>query len=62
MPAFGALKSDNAQGEYYLTDIIKWANGQNLKVNAYTLKDNNEIFGINSKAHLAEATKILNQK
>ena len=62
MPAFGELKSNNAQGEYYLTDIVKWANEQKLKVNAYTLKDNNEIFGINSKTHLAEATKILNQK
>lgn len=60
--AFGDLKTNNAQGEYYLTDIIKWANNQNLKVNAYTLKNNDEIFGINSKAHLAEATKILNQR
>ena len=60
--AFGDLKTNNAQGEYYLTDIIKWANSQNLKVNAYTLKNNDEIFGINSKAHLAEATKILNQR
>ncbi|MCM1004431.1 MAG: sugar phosphate nucleotidyltransferase, partial [Candidatus Gastranaerophilales bacterium] len=31
-PAFGQLKSNNAQGEYYLTDIIKWANEQNMKV------------------------------
>ena len=60
--AFGELKTNNAQGEYYLTDIIKWANSQNLRVNAYTLKNNEEIFGINSKAHLAEATKILNQR
>ena len=60
--AFGDLKTNNAQGEYYLTDIIKWANSQNLKVNAYTLKNNEEIFGINSKTHLAEATKILNQR
>ena len=60
--AFGELKTNNAQGEYYLTDIIKWANGKNLKVNAYTLKNNDEIFGINSKSHLAEATKILNQR
>ena len=30
--------------EYYLTDIIKWANEQNLKVDAYTLKNNEEIF------------------
>ena len=54
--SFGQLQSNNAQGEYYLTDIIKWANEQNLKVDAYTLKNNEEIFGINSKAHLAEAS------
>lgn len=61
-PAFGELKSNNAQGEYYLTDIIKWANEQSLKVNAYILKNNEEIFGINSKAHLAEASRMLNQR
>ena len=61
-PAFSELKTNNAQGEYYLTDIIKWANGQGLKVCAYTLKNNEEIFGINSKTHLAEATKILNKR
>ena len=60
--AFGQLKSNNAQGEYYLTDIIKWANEQSLKVDAYILKNNDEIYGINSKTHLAEATKMLNQR
>ena len=61
-PAFNELTSNNAQGEYYLTDIIKWGNEKKLSVNAYTLKNNEEIFGINSKAHLAEATKMLNNK
>ena len=61
-PAFSQLKTNNAQGEYYLTDIIKWGNEQNLSVNAYTLKYNEEIYGINSKANLAEATKLLNRK
>ena len=60
--AFGELKSDNAQGEYYLTDIIKWAVSKNLKACAYVLKDNTEIYGINSKENLAVAAKILNQK
>lgn len=60
--AFNELTSNNAQGEYYLTDIIKWGNEKNLSVNAYTLKNNEEIFGINSKTHLAEATKMLNNK
>ena len=60
--AFNELTSNNAQGEYYLTDIIKWGNEKNLSVNAYTLKNNEEIFGINSKTHLAEAIKMLNNK
>ena len=57
--AFSQLKTNNAQGEYYLTDIIKWGNSNNLKVNAHILKDNQEIYGINSKLNLAEATKML---
>lgn len=61
-PAFNELTSNNAQGEYYLTDIIKWGNEKHLSVNAYTLKNNEEIFGINSKAHLAEATRMLNNR
>lgn len=61
-PAFSQLTSNNAQGEYYLTDIISWGGKNNLNVNAYILEDNEEIFGINSKSHLAEATKMLNRK
>ena len=60
--AFSELKSNNAQGEYYLTDIIAWGTKKNLNVQAYTLKDNNEILGINSKIQLAEAAKILNKR
>ncbi len=61
-PAFSQLKTNNAQGEYYLTDIIKWGNENGLSVNAYTLKNNEEIYGINSKANLAEAAKLLNKR
>lgn len=61
-PAFSQLTSNNAQGEYYLTDIISWGVAKGLNVNAYVMENNQEIFGINSRAHLAEATKMLNQK
>lgn len=60
--AFASLKNDNAQGEYYLTDIIKWAVNNNLNVQSYVLEDKEEIFGINSKVQLAEATKYMNQR
>lgn len=59
---FGELKTNNAQGEYYLTDIVKWANDKQMSVNAYIIKDNDETFGINSKTHLAEASRMLNQR
>ena len=60
--AFLQLKTNNAQGEYYLTDIIEWSNENNLKVNAHILENNEEIFGINSKQNLAEATKMLTRR
>ena len=60
--AFTELKSNNAQGEYYLTDIISWGVKHDLNVQAYTLKDNTEILGINSKLQLSEAAKILNKR
>ncbi len=61
-PAFNSLQNNNAQGEYYLTDIVKWAVNQNLNVQSYILDNNEEIFGINSKLHLSQAIKILNRK
>ena len=60
--AFASLKSDNAQGEYYLTDIVKWAVNQNLNVQSYIIDNNEEVYGINSKVQLAQAAKLLNQK
>ena len=61
-PAFSQLTSNNAQGEYYLTDIIAWGKKENLNVNAYILENQDEIFGINSRQNLATATKIMNTR
>lgn len=60
--AFSQLKTNNAQGEYYLTDIISWGKSQNLSVNAYILDDSDEIYGINSRSNLATASKIMNKR
>lgn len=60
--AFSQLKTNNAQGEYYLTDIISWGKKQNLNVNAYILENSDEIYGINSRANLAQAAKIMNKR
>ncbi len=61
-PAFSQLTSSNAQGEYYLTDIIEWANRQGLSVQASILDDSDEIYGINSRENLATATRLMNQR
>lgn len=61
-PAFSQLTSNNAQGEYYLTDIIAWGKKNSLNVNAYILENSDEIYGINSRLNLAEATKIMNER
>lgn len=54
----GQLKNDNAQGEYYLTDIIAMAVDDDVDVIAYQPADAWEVLGVNSKAQLAELERI----
>jgi len=58
-PAFFEITNNNAQGEYYLTDIIDRSVQKGLKTSVFTIENHYEIFGINSRKHLAEAAKIL---
>lgn len=60
--AFTELKNNNAQGEYYLTDIIKWARDNAYKVLGYVNKDSDEIYGINSRQNLAHAAKLMKDR
>ena len=59
-PAFFELTTNNEQGEYYLTDIVDWSVKKGLKTCGFILENNREIFGINSRQHLAEAARFLN--
>jgi len=56
------LTNNNAQGEYYLTDLIKLAVQDNLKVEAFLLEDFKESLGINNRIQLAEAEQILKMR
>jgi len=56
------MDNDNAQGEYYLTDIIEYAVKKNKKINTYIVEDSNEIIGINTRKQQAEAEKILRSR
>jgi bifunctional UDP-N-acetylglucosamine pyrophosphorylase/glucosamine-1-phosphate N-acetyltransferase len=49
-----ALKNDNAQGEYYLTDIVAMAVAERVPVVAETVADETEVLGVNSPVQLAE--------
>ncbi len=60
--AFNDLKNDNAQGEYYLTDIVKWARDNQYKVLGYVAKNSEEIYGINSRRDLAFVTSVMNKR
>ena len=56
------IKNDNKQNEYYLTDCVGLAVGDNHKVEAIVCTDSSEVMGVNSRMHLAEAEKIYQQR
>ncbi|HYT67149.1 MAG TPA: bifunctional UDP-N-acetylglucosamine diphosphorylase/glucosamine-1-phosphate N-acetyltransferase GlmU [Vicinamibacterales bacterium] len=61
-PLFAALKSigsTNAQGEYYLPDLIGVYRAQGRPVETVVLEDSREILGVNSRKELAELSAIL---
>ncbi|MCG2576045.1 bifunctional UDP-N-acetylglucosamine diphosphorylase/glucosamine-1-phosphate N-acetyltransferase GlmU [Dechloromonas sp. XY25] len=50
----GRLKNDNAQGEYYLTDIVALAVAEGMPVRTAQPEGEWEVLGVNSKVQLAE--------
>jgi len=61
-PLFAALKSlesANAQGEYYLPDLVGIYRAQGRTVEAVLLEDSREILGVNSRRELADVAAIL---
>lgn len=51
------LSTSNAQGEYYLTDMVEIFNSLGLGVTAVTTEDPAETMGVNSRVQLAKLTK-----
>jgi bifunctional UDP-N-acetylglucosamine pyrophosphorylase/glucosamine-1-phosphate N-acetyltransferase len=56
------LGCDNAQGEYYLTDVLATLRADGRKVRALVVDDPAEAMGINSRVQLAEAAAIMRQR
>jgi bifunctional UDP-N-acetylglucosamine pyrophosphorylase/glucosamine-1-phosphate N-acetyltransferase len=52
------LDNKNAQGEYYLTDIVKFAVSDGLTVVAHKIHDAAQVAGVNSPVQLAELERV----
>ena len=64
-PLFESLRSigsSNAQGEYYLPDLVKIYRARGLKVETVRLDDPGEILGVNSRKELADVAAILKSR
>ena len=55
------IASQNAQGEYYLTDLIAIYRRRKLPVETLIVENPQEIRGINSRTELAEVSRIVRQ-
>jgi bifunctional UDP-N-acetylglucosamine pyrophosphorylase/glucosamine-1-phosphate N-acetyltransferase len=63
-PLFESLRgiaSQNAQGEYYLTDLVGIYRRKKLPVETLVVDDPLEIRGINSRTELAEVSRLVRQ-
>ncbi|EFE28660.1 UDP-N-acetylglucosamine diphosphorylase/glucosamine-1-phosphate N-acetyltransferase [Filifactor alocis ATCC 35896] len=56
----GTLKTENSQGEYYLTDVFE--NVAKEGIVSLCIADEDEIIGINNRQQLAQATQILKRR
>ncbi|MGW1627675.1 NTP transferase domain-containing protein, partial [Streptomyces sp. NPDC002172] len=60
--ALGKVRTDNSQGEEYLTDVLGILREAGHRVGASVADDHREIAGINNRVQLAEARRILNDR
>lgn len=58
----GRLGSENAQNEYYLTDLVGIAVAEHAGCAAVIADDADEIMGVNDRLQLAHAARILRQR
>lgn len=56
------INNDNAQGEYYLTDVIEIMKNEDEIVTAFKMDDFDESMGVNDRVALARANKIMRKR
>jgi bifunctional UDP-N-acetylglucosamine pyrophosphorylase/glucosamine-1-phosphate N-acetyltransferase len=57
-----ALDNDNAQGEFYLTDVIALASEDGVKIQGIVIDEPTEVLGINDRAQLALAERTFQRQ
>jgi bifunctional UDP-N-acetylglucosamine pyrophosphorylase/glucosamine-1-phosphate N-acetyltransferase len=57
-----AVSTANAQGEYYLPDLVALYRARGLTVETFMAPQADELRGINSRAELAEVSRIVRQR
>lgn len=57
--ALSELDNNNAQGEYYLTDVIGIIRGYGHVIGGYAVEDASQMLGVNSRVQLHEAEQIM---
>ncbi|MFD8417625.1 MULTISPECIES: bifunctional UDP-N-acetylglucosamine diphosphorylase/glucosamine-1-phosphate N-acetyltransferase GlmU [unclassified Streptomyces] len=60
--ALGKVRTDNSQGEEYLTDVLAILREAGHRVGASVGGDHRQILGINNRVQLAEARALLNAR
>ncbi|MET9698109.1 bifunctional UDP-N-acetylglucosamine diphosphorylase/glucosamine-1-phosphate N-acetyltransferase GlmU [Streptomyces sp. NPDC006529] len=60
--ALGKVRTDNSQGEEYLTDVLEILRESGHRVGAAVGGDHREILGINNRVQLAQARALLNAR
>lgn len=56
------LSNDNAQNEYYITDIIGILREEGLSLDGFIIEDANEIHGINSREQLSFTDRLMRKR
>ena len=56
------LRDNNAQNEYYITDLVEIFINNELRVQAISVKDNEEVMGINDRQDLLNAQRWIQKR
>jgi bifunctional UDP-N-acetylglucosamine pyrophosphorylase/glucosamine-1-phosphate N-acetyltransferase len=62
LEALSALKNDNSQNEYYITDCVKYISDKGYGAKAIICADAEECMGVNDRVQLAKAAALLRKR